>query len=307
MKRPKVGVIGLGGQSAFLQSDHFPVPGETVHATQLFFELGGKGYNQAVACARMGVDTLFVGAVGADENGRLCREDLEKEEIEALLFTKPQPTAYAVITTVPGGENTVQVFGGAAKLLTPEDIHSVEEKLAQCDYLLLQNELSLACLEAAVNLGQKYQIPVILNPAPAGGIPLELVKKCMLVTPNYAEARELVGIAPKHPGSEWILANAFCRLRMPDTVVTWGSRGSMLLRNGQMKMINSVFAGPPVDTTGAGDTFNGVLTACLAQGVDLEKACRMASVAAGICVTRPGARSSIPYRQEVEKLAAELE
>lgn len=301
MKQPKVGVIGLGGQSAFLKAPHFPAPGETVPCTELFFELGGKGYNQAVACARMGVRTLYVGAVGRDINGKLCRADLEQEGIETCLVEKDQPTAYAVITTVPDGENTVQVFGGAAKELKPEDLElpAVKQALLECDWLLLQNELSLPCLTAAVLLAEANGIPVVLNPAPAGNIPLEILQKCWLITPNLGEAKALVGIPEEQTASEAELAEAFRCMGLPKAVITMGSKGALITENGEWEKIPPFTAGKAVDTTGAGDTFNGVLTACLAEGETLAEACRTAAIASGIGVTRPGARGSIPTKQEI--------
>ena len=303
MKQPKVGVIGLGGQSAFLKTQYFPAPGETVPCSELFFELGGKGYNQAVACARFGVKTLFVGAVGTDFNGKLCLEDLEQEGIETRLVEKDLPTAYAVITTVPGGGNTVQVCGGAAKELAPEDLEqpAVRQALLCCNWLLLQNELSLSCLEAAIRLAEENGIPVVLNPAPAGNIPLELLKKCRLITPNFGEAKALVGFSEDESVTEAELAEAFHKLGLPTAVITLGGKGAMITENGQWEKIPPFTASEAVDTTGAGDTFNGVLTAYLAEGETLQEACRRAAIAAGIGVTRSGARGSIPTEQEIQE------
>ena len=163
----KVAVIGLAGQSAFMTADHFPEPGETITCGSLFFEPGGKGYNQAIACARMGVQTVFIGAVGDDVNAEECRCGLEKEGIISCLVKKKEPTAYAVITTDSEGENTVQVFGGASKSLGEADLYedSIWREMKGCDYLLIQNELSEACLRASLKAAKELNIPVILNPA----------------------------------------------------------------------------------------------------------------------------------------------
>ncbi len=301
MKKPKIGVIGLGGQSAFLKVKAFPVPGQTVSCEELFFELGGKGYNQAVAAARYGVDTLFVGAVGEDIHGRLCREDLATEGIQACLIPKQEPTAYAVITTAADGENTVQVFAGAAKSLSPQDLRQPEiaEALIQCDYLLLQNELSVACLTEAVCIAGEYQIPVVLNPAPAGAIPLAVLRACELITPNYGEAKALLGFRENQEVSPKQFAQAMYALGLSRAVITLGAKGALIVENNNWEQIPTACVGKVVDTTGAGDTFNGVLTACLAREESLQQACRIAAVAAGIGVTRPGARSSIPYGEEI--------
>ena len=301
MKNPKIGVIGLGGQSAFLSAEHLPVPGETVGAQRLFFELGGKGYNQAVACARMGVDTVFIGAVGKDDNGKACEKDLISEGITPCLIEKEIPTAYAVITTDAKGENTVCVFPGAAKALAPEDLRSnrVISVLKECTWLLLQNELSTGCLLEACKIGRELEIPVIFNPAPAEKIPSEIMAYCSLITPNYGEAKQLTGYFPEEQPTGCQLADRFAKQGIPNVIVTMGGDGALVMEQGEICKIPA-FSCKPVDTTGAGDTFNGVLTAMLATGKSLTEAAKIASVAAGISVTRPGAAGSIPNKAEVD-------
>lgn len=302
MNKPKIGVIGLGGQSAFLSAGHFPAPGETISCRELFFELGGKGYNQAVACARMGVDTVFIGAVGRDGNGQACREDLTRQGVIPCLIEKEIPTAYAVIMTDSSGENTVSVFPGAAKALTPEDLRR-EEVLAQlreCSHLLLQNELSADCLLASCKIGQELKIPVIFNPAPAENIPLEALRSSWLVTPNYGEAKHLTGFSKAEQPTGQQIAERFLKQGIFHAVITMGSRGALVMERGKLCEIPAFSCGQAVDTTGAGDTFNGFLTAGLALDMGLCEAARMAAVAAGISVTRPGAAGSIPTKQEVE-------
>ena len=308
MKKPKVGVIGLGGQSAFLSAEHFPAPGETIPCQSLFFELGGKGYNQAVACARMGVDTVFVGAVGRDDHGKACRNELEAEGITACLIEKETPTAFAVITTDKTGENTVSVFGGAARLLTPEDLRGerVISQLRQCTCLLLQNELSPQCLKEACQIGQELGIPVIFNPAPAEGVLAEALCSSALITPNYGEAKLLTGFAEDQQPTGQQLAECFAKKGIRCAVITMGSQGSLVMEQGKTSFVPVFSCGQAVDTTGAGDTFNGVLTAELAKGETLCRAASIAAVAAGISVTRHGAAGSIPTGAEVEACLKEV-
>lgn len=300
-KTPKVGVIGLGGQSAFLSADHFPAPGETVSCQGLFFELGGKGYNQAVACARMGVDTVFIGAVGKDENGKACREDLIRQGVIPCLIEKDIPTAYAVIMTDRSGENTVSVFPGAAKQLQPENLHSaaVYNILKECTCLLLQNELSEDCLTEACSMGKSLDIPVIFNPAPARNIPMKAIAGAWLITPNYGEAKCLTGFSEQEQPTGEEIAERLMKQGVCRAVITLGGQGALILEQGKTQMIPAFSIGQPVDTTGAGDTFNGFLTAALSQGKSLYEAARLAAVAAGISVTRPGAAGSIPQKEEV--------
>lgn len=303
MNKPKIGVIGLGGQSAFLSARHFPAPGETIACQSLFFEPGGKGYNQAVACARMGVETVFIGAVGSDDNAEACREDLLRQNVIPCLIEKPIPTAYAVIMTDEGGENTVSVFAGAAKTLTAEDLRSepVYLQLKSCTCLLLQNELSAECLLEACRIGQQLGIPVILNPAPAVNVPAQAIQNSALITPNYGEAKLLTGFAEdQQPVGEEIAAR-FAAQGVKNAVITLGSQGALVMEQGSIYKIPAYSCGAAVDTTGAGDTFNGFLTAALSLGKPLCEAARLAAVAAGISVTRCGAAGSIPTKAEVEK------
>lgn len=302
-KKGKVAVIGLAGQSAFMTADHFPAPGETISCSSLFFELGGKGYNQAIACARMGVETIFIGAVGDDANGAEGKAALEKEGITACLVRKPEPTAYAVITTRADSENTVAVYSGAAKSLSGEDLQSeaIRNEIADCDYLLLQNELSGECLEASFALSHELHIPVIFNPAPADHIPRELIVGCEMITPNYGEAKTLAGFAESEEPSEQDFLGAVRKLGVKKAVITMGSRGALLIDEEKVSRIPAVSCGKTIDTTGAGDTFNGTLTAALALGKSLEEAAKLAAIAAGISVTRRGAAGSIPTAEELKE------
>ncbi len=301
-KKTKIGVIGLGGQSAFMSAGHFPAPGETVSCQSLFFEPGGKGYNQAVACSRMGVDTVFIGAVGKDDNGKACREDLLRQGVIPCLIEKEIPTAFATIMTDSSGENTVSVFPGAAKLLTPEDLRSdkVMTQFRECIYLLLQNELSPDCLLEACKIGKELEIPVVFNPAPAENIPMEAIQSSALITPNYGEAKHLTGFLENEQPTGEELAECLKEQGVFRAVITMGGQGALVMEQGKIQRIPAFSCGQAVDTTGAGDTFNGFLTAALSMGESLCDAARMAAVAAGISVTRRGAAGSIPTKAEVD-------
>lgn len=303
MKKQRIGVIGLGGQSAFLSSDRFPAPGETVSCQGLFFEPGGKGYNQAIACARMGVETLFIGAIGKDDNGRLCREDLLRQGVIPCLVEKELPTAYAVIMTDSAGENTVSVYPGAAKALTARDLReeAVFSALKQCSCLLVQNELAADCLIEACKIGQQLQIPVIFNPAPATNVPPEALKSCALITPNYGEAKYLTGFSEADQPTGEELAARLKKQGVCHAVITLGAEGALVMEPDKLTGIPPVSCGKVMDTTGAGDTFNGFLTAAVALGSSLCDAAALAAVAAGISVTRSGAAGSIPTKEEVDR------
>ncbi len=307
-ERPKVVVIGLGGQSAFMSTESFPYPGETVSCSSLFFEPGGKGYNQAIACARMGVQTVFVGAVGNDLNAEECKHVLEREGVIPCLVKKDIPTAYAVITTDHSGENTVQVFGGAAKHLDPDDLYQedIAYHIKSCDYLLLQNELSSQCLTACIQFANNQHVPVILNPAPAGNIPVSLLSQCYLITPNLLEATQIFDLNTEKAQFTIVtlrqkLPSLLSEFGIRNAIVTLGNQGSLLIQDNCAERIPPFSCGKVIDTTGAGDTFTGTLTGALALGKNLRDAAQIASIAAGISVTKHGAAASIPLPHELKK------
>lgn len=303
MKKGNVMVIGLTGQSAFLSTRYFPNPGETITCDGLFFEPGGKGHNQAVACARTGAETMFVSAIGRDGNGEVCRRVLEQDGVQTYFVEKEVPTAYAVITTASDGENVVEVYGGAAKALQAEELDRkvIREHILKSDYLLLQNELSGECLEKAIDMAVEVSVPVILNPAPAQNLDIGILSKCWMITPNYKEAAMLAGFDSKEEPSLEELAAFFRKNKIENTVITLGGQGVLLITDSLCEKIPAFSAGTVVDTTGAGDTFNGVLAGVLAMDVPLEQAVRTAVIAAGISVTRRGAVGSIPAKAELQE------
>ena len=267
----KIAVIGICGNSTFLQVEHFHQPGETLAAKTCFQEIGGKGINQAIAAARMGAEVFFLAAVG--EDGDFCKNAIEKEGIAPFLVKKSgEITTFAFILTDKNGENRVTVYRGAE--LEEDDVSFFEPEIAQSDILLLQNEVPEAVNAKAIQLADKYGVKVILNPAPAR----EATGRVFLVTPNE---QEKAGLG---------------QLEFDHCVTTLGEQGCCI-DDEHFLPAEKVKA---VDTTGAGDTFSGVLAACLAEGQDLEAACWLATRAASISVTKKGVLSAIPYRKDVE-------
>lgn len=272
----KIAVIGICGNSVFMNVDHFHAPGETVVAHSTFEEIGGKGINQAIAAARMGADVHFLAAVGDDADAQKCADAIRAESIHGHLVTKRgKKTTFAFILTDKNGENRVTGYHGAA--LTEADVAAFAPQIAQSDLLLLQQEVPESVNLAAAKLAEKHGVKVILNPAPIRPMDPALAEKIWLVTPNEHEAEGLSG------------------LDFPNCVTTLGSKGC---RTPDGRIIPAIPV-QPVDTTGAGDTFNGTLAVCLAEGMDMETACHYAVAASGISTTKHGVLSSIPYRNEV--------
>lgn len=268
-------MIGMVGNSAFMPVERFPVSGETVAAKGVHFEPGGKGYNQAVAAARCGAQVSFLGAVG-EEGFESIQSFALNEGITPVLVKKPGQTAYATIVTDEKGANCVTVYQGPS--LTTEDVRHFARQIAEADVLLLNNEVPEEVNVRAVEIAKEAGVTVILNPAPVRKICPYILKNVDLLTPNEHEA---TGID-----------------HLSKLVITLGEKGCLLKETGEI--LPAVSVPKVVDTTGAGDTFNGVLAVRLAEGEDLKTAAVFASRAAGISVTRPYAVTAIPTLEEIE-------
>lgn len=272
----KVAVIGIVGNSVFLPVDKFHEGGETVEAKSVHFELGGKGFNQAVAAARYGAEVAFLAAVGNDGLERV-EAFLKKEGIAAVLKEKEEKTAFAAIVTDRTGGNRVTVYQGAQ--LSPSDVFAFEKHIRAADILLLNNEVKEEVNVQAIEIAKRYGVRVILNPAPARKTCSYILENVDLFTPNE---HETLGIEEKE-----------------NVVMTVGKRGCIIKKGNQN--IPAVSIGEVLDTTGAGDTFNGVLSAVLAEGKQLTEAVETANLASSIGVTRKYAVSSIPTKKEIEE------
>jgi ribokinase len=296
-KSPKIGILGLSGQSIFMTVDHFHQKGETLHAKTLFTEPGGKGYNQAVAAARLGGEVFYLSAVGDDEYADICEERLVKEDVNFKLVRKTGvSTALATILTDQKGENQVTVFSGASELLNSDDVFSYEDELKFCDMFLLQLEVPKSAFIATVKLSEKYRIPIILNPAPAKKLEQELLQNFILITPNEQEAEIILGlnIEPKMTD----ITAAFNKRGICKAVVTLGGRGCLVVDGVEHVHLASIDV-PVVDTTGAGDVFNAALAVRLAVGDNLIDAAKFATIASGLSVQHAHVLDGIPTEEEV--------
>ncbi len=276
---PKISVIGICGNSMFMYADHFHENGETLVADSVFEEIGGKGINQAIAAKRMGADVSFLCAIGDDEYGEKSMKVAKENGINAHFKIKEgKATPFAVILTDKNGENRVTEYKSAE--LTIEDVISFEEEIAKSDILLLQQEVPSQVNEKAVEIADKYGIKVILNPAPIREIPDKMAEKVFMVTPNEQEMQ------------------AINIKRFKNCITTLGKKGCLI--NGSESV--AAIMVKAVDTTGAGDTFNGTLAVCIAEGMSLKEAAQYAVIASGISVGRKYVLNAIPYREEIERM-----
>ena len=280
----KITVVGLGGDSLFMGVEHFHREGETLAATSFFSEPGGKGYNQAVAAARLGGDVSFLGAFGKDSGSDKCINFLKNEGIKPLVAYKDVPCACACILTDSEGENRVTVFGGAASLLNAEDIDGFNTEIGTSQILMLQNEVPSEANRKAFEIAKSTGVTVVFNPAPAVGVDRELLSAADIITPNKHEAQLLFGDDYKS-GIE--------NSGVKTAVVTLGGDGAELYENGVWKHIPP-YKVKPVDTTGGGDCFNGALAVGICMGKTLTEACDFACKAASVAVSRPHAVEAMP-------------
>ena len=277
-------------------------PGETLHGRGYQVVGGGKGANQAVAAARLRADVGFIACVGSDLFGVNIREKFRMDgvEITGLRVCPNSLTGVAMIQVADDGENSICISAEANSQLTASTIQTDLERIRKADYLLMQLETPICGIERAARVAKESCTSVVLNPAPASELSNELLACVDVITPNETEAETLTSITIVDDESAQRSADSLHERGIGTVIITLGSKGVWLSQNGRGKIIPS-FHVEAVDTTAAGDTFNGALVTGLLEGSPLEKAIQFAHAAAAVSVTRFGAQDSIPARQEVEE------
>jgi ribokinase len=302
--RGRVIVVGSVNIDLVAVVDHLPAPGETVTGGRFAQHHGGKGGNQAVAAARLGAVTSFVGAVGSDAFGTEARAALEAEGVDVSeLRTLPDAaTGVALILVDAEGENSIAVAGGANAALEPAHVREAVDRLGPGpgDVVLVGHEIPTVSAIEALRLATAAGATTIFNPAPAIGVTPEALALTDLLTPNQGEAALL---APDG-GAEGAGADLLGALAGGGQILmTLGARGARLIgQDGSVSIPSPAVA--VVDTVGAGDTLNGALAAGLAEGLTVEEAARRAVTAAALAVTRAGAREGMPTVGELEAALA---
>ena len=298
-----------------IATDHLPRPGETVTGGTFARHHGGKGGNQAVAAARFGASTAFVGAVGDDEFGAAAVEALEIEGIDTSVVRRAagQPTGVALILVGEGGENLISVASGANLALGPDDVRGAFDRLqpSPADVVLVGHEIPTASARQALAVGRAAGATTIFNPAPPGGLDRATFGLADVLTPNRQELAALASAEGRRIGRATagddpaVMATALLTPNAEGSgpgavLVSLGAAGALLVRLGGPTLELPARRVSAVDTTGAGDALNGVLAACLAAGQSLEAAAEWAIAAATLSTTRPGARDGMPTTQELK-------
>ena len=298
-------VIGSSNTDMVVKTSHLPAGGETVLGGDFFMNAGGKGANQAVAAARYGNRVVFVAKTGDDLFGAQVREQMKRDGIitDYVFVDKEHPSGVALITIDKDAENCIVVASGANMYLSPEDIDKAADEIRSADVVLMQLECPVETVAYAARMAAQAGVPVILNPAPAPVEPLsaELMQDLYLITPNRSEASRISGIEVTNMESAQRAAKAIYDMGPRNVIITLGSEGS-LIYDGAMFMRVEALKVEAVDTTAAGDTYNGVLASVIAEGKSLIEAAGEASIAGAISVTRMGAQPAAPTREEINAM-----
>ncbi|MGM9762418.1 MAG: ribokinase [Candidatus Cryptobacteroides sp.] len=293
----KIVVIGSSNVDSSVRLDSIPLKGQTIIGGDVSTSFGGKGANQAVAAKRLGGDVAFITKLGADSNGVDVKRHLLDEGLPGhfIISDNESRTGQAWIAVEESGDNAIIVLPGANLRLSIEDIRMYEMEILEAEYLLLQLEIPMAVVEYVAGIAAAKGVKVILNPAPACSLSDELLKNLYAITPNEHECAIICGGCDENVEQN---AGLLVGKGVRNVIVTLGSKGSCLKTATRTEFVpaKSVCA---VDTTAAGDTYNGALCVALSKGKSMLEAMSFATEAAAISVTRSGAQTSIPYLSEL--------
>jgi ribokinase len=305
MNKPNIVVIGSINMDLVTETERFPARGETVIGQKFRQVPGGKGANQAVAASRLGASVSLIGAIGDDSLGESLKSNLINEKIDIQgLHTIPNQASGIAQITVAEEDNSIIVIPGANAWFTPEMLVEHEELLAKADMIMLQLEIPLETVEKALDLAARHQVPVILNPAPAQELSAELLHKVTYLTPNETELALLSSTLLKNDYDFSTAVQSLLDQGVKQVITTRGSRGAFFYDKNRWELQRSFSVGV-VDTTGAGDAFNGGLAVALAKRQPLHEAVRFASAVGALAVTKWGAQSGMPTESDVDQFLAE--
>ena len=291
-------VVGSSNIDLVASVDRLPSRGETVLGYRFAQSFGGKGANQAVAAARAGAEVAFLSKLGADANGRLIEQHLAAQGLSRpiLLRDAEFPTGVAMILVDHSGENQIAVVPGSNGRLTPADLRQHRELIAGARVLLLQMEIPRETVFEALRLGRECGLTTILNPAPAAPLPSDLLRLIDILTPNESEAQALTGSADPAEAARILTDRG-----VGTVVVTCGANGAFLATGNDVTHIPG-FLVETIDSTGAGDAFNGAVACAVAEGVPIKSAIVRANAAGALATTGRGAQESMPTKDDIEQL-----
>lgn len=297
---PIITVVGSTNTDLVVKVPRFPATGETIKGTDFQIFSGGKGANQAVAAARLGAQINFITKIGNDNFGKRELANLQQNGINTdyVIIDKHHPSGVALIEVDDPGRNRIVVVPGANQYLTCADIFPIKYMIENSDVVLVQLEIPMATVGYALELGAKSKAIVILNPAPADAIPADFYPNISIITPNETEAALLTNLQPEHVDR---IAESLLKKGVNKVIITLGEKGAYFRSETESGEV-AAFQVEPVDTTAAGDAFNAGLAVAIAEGLSLKDSVLFANATAALSVTKLGAQSSMPNREQVEKL-----
>lgn len=296
----RVLVIGSSNIDLTVRLDRLPQIGETVSGGEFYQSFGGKGANQAVAARRAGADVVLLTKVGADANGEQIIAHLISEGLPgyALQVDRRAATGVALITVDADGRNMIAVAPGSNRLISADDIRQIAPLFEDVRVVLVQLEVPIPAVTQALTLARQHRVTTILNPAPAQPLPDAVLRLVDVLTPNETEVARLTGQTQPVEAARALIS------RGVGTVVVTVGREGMLVVSADRAERSPAYPVQAVDTTAAGDAFNGALACALSEGIALERACRFAAAAGALAATKRGAQSSLPLRAEIDALMA---
>lgn len=307
-KENSVVILGVFVADTGYRADRMPRIGETILGRSFVLGPGGKGSNQAVAAARLGADVSFISRLGADAFAEIALGTWKEAGVRPVVRQDPQSyTGAAFIFVEHGtGDNAIIISPGAAAEITPADLDAQAGLISEAAVFVTQLEQPLAAAVRGLEIARANGVVTILNPAPAQPLDDAILGLCDYLTPNETEIAEIAGMPVSDLDTARAAADSLLARGVGTVVVTLGEKGALLHGRGRSVVVPAVSAGPVVETTGAGDAFNGGFATALARGEDANVAVRYGCATAGLSVTRAGAAPSMPSRAEVERLLATI-
>jgi len=306
MGENKIVVVGSSNTDMVIKVKNLPKPGETVIGKEFYIAAGGKGANQAVAAARLGADVTFIAKVGKDMFGDRAIANFQESGINTdfVFRDEKNPSGVALIFVDEKGENSIAVSPGSNANLVKENIKLAIDEIKKAVIMLIQLEIPIETVEYAVNVAKQHNVKVILNPAPARKLSDQLLKRVDIITPNESEAEVLTGLKIVDDISAAKAAEALIQKGVGNVVITLGERGAFLYTKSDNMLIPTKRVNA-VDTTAAGDAFNGGLAFALGSGMSLKDAIHFANFVGAYSVTRKGAQPSMPNYDEVKRFMSD--
>ncbi len=299
----KIVIVGSSNTDMVVRSGHLPKPGETVLGGRFIMNPGGKGANQAVAAARLGGAVSFVARVGADVFGKEAISGFLDHGINTAYVSidEETPSGVALIMVDDTGENCISVALGANATMLKSDLDNARDEIGQAEFVLVQLEIPMVVVEHLARMAIEENVKVVLNPAPALALSDGVLRSLYAITPNQSEAEFLTGVKVTDEDTARTASQRLINKGVEIVIITMGSKGAYILS----KQIDQLVSSPKVkavDTTAAGDTFNGAFVVGLSDGMSLVEAVGFANKAAAYSVTKMGAQMSTPTRNDLSEL-----